>query len=275
MLRDRVLITTIAVSVLVHLSMVTLFSIYVWVPVNRPRYAQLEIKYLGQPGLTLAAMDLSLHMPTLGPTLDEGTPDPEAGERANLSIPQPESGPAPLALPEISLPSLDTKLLERAEMVASSAGVRSSFEPAERQDFWARAIGQIGRLDDRLRELTPLESVFPDAAEPVRPVPIARPAAGLAMYIEWTGEPRERKLALGAPIDSLWRVDVAAMGRPISVPFKVNAQGEVTYVLPPPEDDVVLQSVSDALRRFRFAPLDAPNAPEQIGTLVIAREAAP
>ena len=196
MLRDRVLMTTIGVSVLVHLSMVTLFSIYVWVPVNRPKYAQLEIKYLDSGGLTLAAMDMSLHMPALGPPLGENAP-------ADLSIPHPE--PLTLALPEIALPTLDTKLLERAEMIASSAGVRSMFEPEERQDFWARAIGQIGKLDDRLRELTPLQSVFPEVTGPARPEPIARPAPGLAMYVEWTGEPRERKLVLGAPIDSLWR----------------------------------------------------------------------
>ncbi len=93
------------------------------------------------------------------------------------------------------------------------------------------------------------------------------------MYVEWTGEPRERALELGAPIDGLWQIDPKTMARAISLPFKVNARGEVIYVLPSSAGDEVLASVSEALRRFRFAPLDDADGGNQIGTLVIAPEA--
>ncbi|MBM3290975.1 MAG: hypothetical protein FJY92_12565, partial [Candidatus Hydrogenedentes bacterium] len=104
MVRDRVLITTMGFSLLFHLSMVTLFSIYVWVPVNRPKYAQLEIKYLQPGAILLAGLDTAPRELTIdGP--------PPAG---GLTIGPPPSATAPL--PEIALPALDTAQLERAEM---------------------------------------------------------------------------------------------------------------------------------------------------------------
>lgn len=273
MFRDRVFMMTVIVSALFHLSMVTLFSIYVWVPVNRPKYAQLEIKYLDPGRRVLAAMDMSLHMPTFDGQLPERGADLPLPASAELTI----GTPAPLttSLPEIALPTLDSKLLERSEMIASRLRVRSAFERETPQDSWARFIGRIGKLDDQLRELTSLESIFPDAVEPERPALIAEPAEGLAMYVEWTGAPRQRKLVLGAPIDSLWRLDAKRMSTPLTLPFKINALGDVIYVFPVPANDEMLTSVAEALRRFRFAPLDDPAAGDQIGTLIIAPKAAP
>ena len=262
MVRDRILMTTLGVSVLFHLSMVTLFSIYVWVPVNRPKYAQLEIKYL-EPG-TIALAGLGTAPPELSLDL------PPATGLATGSTP---SGAA--SLPAIDLPALDPAQLERAEMIASGLRVRSAFEPEARQDSWARFIGQIGKLDDRLRELTPIESVFKD--DPVRgpATPIAQTPEGLVLYVEWTGEPRDRKPVPGSSFDSLWGLDAAKPTLPVSVPFKVDALGNVLNVLAPPSGDDFLAGIAGALRQARFAPLDDPAGGNQIGTLVIAPEAEP
>ena len=273
MFRDRVLMMTVGVSALFHLSMVTLFSIYVWVPVNRPTYAQLEIKYLDPGRRVLAAMDMSLHIPKFEGQVPERIADQPLSTPTELTFDTPS--PLTISLPEIALPTLDSALLERSEMIASSLRVRSAFEPETPQDSWARFIGQIGKLEDRLREYTSLESIFPDDVEPERPALIAEPAEGLAMYVEWTGTPRHRKLVLGAPVDLLWRLDAKTMSAPLSLPFKVNALGEVVYVFPVLASDEILASVAEALRQFRFAPLDEPTAGNQIGTLIVAPKATP
>jgi hypothetical protein len=267
MFRDRILMMTLGVSALFHLSMVTLFSVYVWVPVNRPKYAQLEIKYLE---LSPAAnLDMALRMPSLDPPLPESATQLPSSELM-LEAPPAAVGP----LPEITLYSLDFDQLERTEMIASSLRLRSAFEAEADQNSWAWAIGKIGRLEDRMRDYTPLQSVFKEEANPARSTPIATPAEGIAIYVEWDGEPRDRKLAMGALFNSMWGLDANTTGLPISVPFKVDALGNVVNVLPPLEGDEVLADIGDTLRTFRFAALDDPNAGNQYGTLIIARVAA-
>jgi hypothetical protein len=273
MIRDRVLMTMVGVSLLFHLSMVTLFSIYVWVPVNRPKYAQLEIKYLEPPRAALAALNVSLRIPDFGASLPPNPAAQPSADSATLSIETP--APLTLPLPEISLPSLDSVLLERAEMIASGASAQSAFRAEDRGDSWARLIGWFEKFDDRLRNYTSIESVFPKETEPAQLTPIAQPVEGIAVYVEWIGDPRDRKLELGARIDSLWRLDPKALNEPLWLAFKVNAEGEVVYVLTPPAGDEILEDVGKALKLFRFVPLDDPNGGNQYGTLVIARETNP
>lgn len=268
MVRDRVFITMVSVSMLFHLSMVTLFSIYVYVPVSRPKYAQLDIEYLEPGRIDLAASDLTLRIPAMGgaltPETGSGVPDP------------PEEGPLAaterltLQLPEIAPPAFDSAQLERSEMIASVTRALPLRLPDLEEDSWARSIGRIERIQDRLREYTSLDSVFPVAPNPHHFVPITQPIADIRMYIEWGREPLDRKLELRPPIDSLWRLDPKALEKPLGLAFKVNAAGEVVYVLP--TDDEVLRDVADALKQFRFAPLDDPRSDDQIGTLVIAPE---
>lgn len=257
MVRDRVLMMTMGVSALFHLSMFTLFSIYVWVPVYRPKYAQLEIINLDTVGTASAVPGATLRIPAFDETA-EGTAE---------ALPQLD-----VSLPEIALPTLD---LERPRMIVSSLKIRSEYGPEAPQGSWARFIGTIGKLDDRLRGYTPLQSVFPEEAAPARSAPIAQLSDGLSLYVEWLGEPRDRELQLAAPIDSSWRTDPKSVRTPLSLPFKVNAAGEVVYVLPHAPGDEILASVSRALLNFRFAPLEDPRAPDQYGTIIVAPESAP
>jgi len=258
----------VSVSMLFHLSMVTLFSIYVYVPVSRPKYAQLDIKYLELGRVDLASSDLTLRIPAMDGAL---TPEAESG------VPEPaEIGPLAaterltLQLPEIAPPAFDSAQLERWEMIATATRALPLRLPDLEEDSWARSIGRIERIQDRLREYTALDSVFPVAPDSHHIVPITQPVAGLQVYIEWGREPLDRKLELRPPIDSLWRLDPKTLERPLGLAFKVNAAGEVVYVLP--TDDEILRDVSDALKQFRFAPLVDPRSDDQIGTLVIASE---
>lgn len=270
MFRDRALLTTLGVSALFHLSMVTLFSIYVWIPIQTPQYAQLDIWDLPAGRSVLNPPSPRLQMPSFEESIAAEDTTPLSDITGALSLDQPDLA---AALPDITLPSLDSAQLERSEVIGHSLRIRSAFEPAPRQDSWSRFIGGIGQLEDRLREYTPLESVFPPEVVAPKPEPFSRPASGLAMYIEWIGEPNDRELLVPAPIDSLWRLDPKSMREPITVPFKVDRQGQVTSVwLLEAEGDPLLTSIADALRNFRFAPLDAEGAGEQYGSLVIAAD---
>lgn len=276
MFRDRILMTTLIVSFMFHVSMVTLFSIYVWVPVNRPKYAQLEIKYPEANPITMASLDVSLDVPSLDGSLPSGdltlTPSPTLPPQLSIESGAPAPGPA---LPEIDLPSLDPALLENSRMIALSLRARYPYEPEPDQGFWAQSIEQLGRIGDRLRVITPFESVFENEKTQARAAPIARPAPGVAVYVEWNAEPHDRGLMLSPPIDAFWGIDAKSARRPISIAFKADAAGNVVFVLPPPAADETITHVAESLREFRFAPLDDPVAGDQYGTLIIAPESAP
>lgn len=68
------------------------------------------------------------------------------------------------------------------------------------------------------------------------------------MYIEWGREPLDRKLEpcllstrCGGSNQNRWK-------QPLGLAFKVNAAGEVVYVLP--TDDEILRDVADALKHL-------------------------
>jgi len=272
MLRDKVFMTTVSVSIIVHLSMITLFSIYVLIPVKRPVYYEFDIVDPVTHESVIRRPLESLKMPSFDELVDSRAAD------AQSFVPdQTLTLDAPLALtttlPEISLPSLDIAQMERSEMIGSSLRIRSEFTLQEPQDAWGRLLSGIGRLDDRLRDLSPFE--FGDAETPVETLPtqIESPADGIAMYVEWVGEPRDRGLLFAAPIVSIWQLNPESMREPITLPFKVNTAGKVVLVLAPPTDEgEVINDIAHALELFQFAPLTGDTQREQYGTLVITPE---
>ncbi|MDZ4858261.1 MAG: hypothetical protein SGI88_04705 [Candidatus Hydrogenedentes bacterium] len=272
MARDRIFVTTLSASVVIHLSMITLFSIYVLIPVKRPQYYEFDIVDPVTHESVIRRPLEDLRMPSFDDVLRNGTGSAESvlpGPDLSLNAP-PELA---TLLPDIALPSLDMAQLERSEMIVSSLRIRSEFEADRGQDAWGRFLSGIGKLDDRLREFSPFESIVPGEAEKNEREPIARPAEGLAMYVEWVGEPNDRELMFSAPIASLWRIDPRTMREPIAVPFKVNAEGKVVLVLAPPSDEgEVTAEVGAALENFQFAPLTTEVLRDQYGTLVIAPE---
>lgn len=258
MVRDRVFITMVSVSVFFHLSMVTLFSIYVYVPVSRPTYAQLAINYLQPVQSSVASMELTLSAPDLS--------NPPPPVQAESAIPETER--LTLELPLISPPTLDIPQLEHAEIIASKATVQSAFRK-EQRDLWARTIDRFESLEDRARELMSIPSVFPEVETQRQVTTIYQPDAALEVYIQWNLEPRDRKLDPGAPLDVLEKVDADELDKPILLTFRVNPTGEVLYVFADPGASGLEQEIAAALSTFHFAPLDDLRGPNQIGTLVI------
>jgi hypothetical protein len=149
----------------------------------------------------------------------------------------------------------------------------AEFEPGRPRDSWARFISEIGRLDDALRQLPLFDSA---PKEEAAPAPVSRPVDGLAVYIDWMGEPEDRELIFSPPIDALWGIEPTRMTESISVVFKVNPQGEVIEVLTPVEDEQgIVAGAGRALLKYRFAPLEGPGQGDQYGTLIIAPERSP
>ncbi|MCC6155281.1 MAG: hypothetical protein IT367_16050 [Candidatus Hydrogenedentes bacterium] len=258
MVRDRVFITMVSVSLLFHLSMVTLFSIYVYVPVSRPTYAQLAINYLEPVRSAVGSMELTLRAPDLS--------NPPPPVQAESAIPEAER--LTLDLPLISPPTLDIPQLEHAEIIASKATVQSAFRE-EQGDLWARTIDRFERLEDRARALMSIPSVFPEEETQRQVTTIDQPNASLEVYVEWNLEPRDRELEPGAPLDVLQKVNVRDLNQPILLTFRVNPAGEVLYVFADPGAGGLEQEIAAALNTFHFAPLDDLRGPNQIGTLVI------
>lgn len=260
MFPNKVLIATIGVSALIHLSMVTLFSIYVWIPIERPHYYQMDIRIASNQSI-LGDPRAMLQMRTFEDRVNRGATAPNIVENAE-------------ALPEISLPSLDSQQLERSALIGNSLRIRSAFETQRKQDTWSLAIEEIGKLDDKLRALTPIASIFPEEKPPQKAAPFSRPVPGIAMTIEWMSEPRNRELLFAAPVDTMWQLENRRLRDPITVSFKANSLGEVVYVLPHTggEDDDFAVSLSEALKKYRFAPLDDSKAGEQFGTLIVSSD---
>ncbi|MCC6798373.1 MAG: hypothetical protein IT366_24885 [Candidatus Hydrogenedentes bacterium] len=260
MVRDRVFITMVSVSLLFHISMVTLFSIYVYVPVSRPKYAQLAINYLEPVQSAIGSMELTLRAPDL-------SNPPLPAEQGDLAMPEAER--LTLDLPLISPPTLDISQLEQAEIIASKTSVQSSFRE-EQGDLWARTIDRFERLEDRARELMSISSVFGEEAQR-QVLAIDQPFAALSAYIEWNLEPRDRKFDPAPPSDMFQKIAATELDQPILLTFRVSPAGDVLYVYVDPGSNELVQEIAAALRMSHFTPLEDLSGGNQIGTLVIKR----
>lgn len=271
MARDRAFKISLGISTLFHLSMVTLFSIYIWVPVRDISYYTFDIVDPVTHESVLRGPQDVLRVPTMEDALrPAATDETEALEPLALSTPE-NLDPG---LPQISLPRLEVAELERLQVKEEGLRIRSHFDQEGPKDPWARFGREIGKLQDALRQWTTFESLD----EPEEPAlqPVSRPVEGLALYIDWMSAPEDRELIFAPPIDALWKLDPKTMTEPIAIMFKVNPEGQVIEVMTPVEDaDGVVASAGKALIRYRFEPLDQKDAGDQYGTLLIAPDKGP
>ena len=273
MARDRTFTISLVISSLFHLSMVTLFSIYIWIPVEDITYYTFDIvDPVTHESVIRGPRDL-LRVPTLEDALRpvESPVLPRPGLET-LALSNPES--LDPSLPQITLPTLEIAQLERLQVREEGLKVRSQFDLDKPTDAWSRFSQEMGRLQDAFRRL----AVFDDAGEEEEraKAPVSRPVEGLALYVDWMSSPEDRDLIFSPPIDALWKLDPKSMTEPIAIMFKVNAEGEVIEVMTPVEDEEgVIASAGKALIKYRFAPLEPGNSGDQYGTLLIAPDEGP
>lgn len=271
MARDRAFNISLGVSILFHLSMVTLFSIYIWIPVRELEYYTFDIVDPVTHESVIRAPRNELKVPSIEDALNPiGATVPPELEALALSAPESLDP----ALPQISLPRLEVAELERLQVREEGLRIRSHFEQEGPQDPWARFGREIGKLQDALRQLAAFDTLE-ETDQPAH-LPVSRPVDGLALYIDWMSAPEDRELIFSPPIDALWRIDPKSLVEPIAIMFRVNPEGQVIEVMTPIEDDEgVVASAGRALIKYRFAPLEGDVKDDQYGTLLIAPDEGP
>jgi hypothetical protein len=271
MARDRAFKISLGISTLFHLSMVTLFSIYIWIPVEEIRYYAFDIVDPRTHESVFRGPRNVLRVPSMEDALRSTVAD-TAATLEPLSLSAPES--LTPELPQISLPRLEIAELERLQVREEGSRIQSHFDREGPQDPWARFGREIGRLQDALRQLATFDTL--DEEEDFAHQPVSRPVAGLALYIDWMSAPENRELIFSPPIDALWRLDPRTLVEPIAIMFKVDPEGQVIEVMTPVEDaEGVIASAGKALIKYRFAPLEPGVEGDQYGTLLIAPDEGP
>jgi hypothetical protein len=247
--RDRLFARALALSLLFHLSAVTLFRIVFSFPHKDIEYFNVAI----------------VETPAPGPGL--------AGEK--LSVAGPDFSAAPATdppLPDIQLPALKFDRLSMLRMRQEALETRSRFDElfaGATDEPWTHAASSFSALGQTLSRLT---FGTPDPATPA-PAPVSRPAPGFEAYIEWTSEPHDRKVVAVVPIDKLWGLSPSALPEPITLKFNVNRKGKVVgriLIFSPLHDPKGYADASgQALKRYRFEPLLGDGPPTQSGTLIV------
>lgn len=284
--RNRAFRAALAISLAVHLSAVTLFSVVIKFPrepvtyysfrfvdaatrepifrtdESFPRTVSIQPE-LRVPSLEEAMANESGQSPLADPLFTADLESPEVGDTLSLN-PEPE-------LPPIDIPQLEFAELSRLDLRRQSLRIRSGYaddDLDEPQDSWAWFGREIGALRDSLRKLpTGLQSRRPPLDS--ESVVVSTPHPGFRAYIEWMAGPKDRKLLFSPPIDALMGATRSTGAEPIALVFKVNPQGRVIEVVDTGDDgDAIAASASKALIKYRFAPID-PSQGDQFGTLVI------
>jgi hypothetical protein len=268
MLKNRPLLVALFVSVLFHISMVTLFSIVFEFQVERIDYYDFHIlseeQFVSEQTGPVAARRTT-ELPVLEDSLRRAGLD-------ELGLEESTAGWA-AGLPAIELPRLEFAEMEMLELREEGLTIRSrlaEFLDDPLREPW----GRLGRGIERLGSALTFSRLFDGEEETViergAPQLVARPAEGFEAYIEWMSEPRERELLFSPPIEALYKIEPEELAEPITLVFRVNPRGEVVEVLTPlPDDAGIVVSAARALTTYRFAPLEEPNTWDQHGTLLI------
>lgn len=245
--RSRVFSGAFLFSMVLHLSMVTLFNVVIYFPRQDIEYYRFQI---------VQAPPVQTFLPR-APTLDDPLGAiPDFDERTALVD----------RLPEVQLPTLEFAELDRLRVRQRALDDAVFTEPGH-QDAWPPLGEGLRRVRDSITDL-----VLPDAPPSLtgRPRLTHRPADGFEANIEWSGEPFARQLLYAPPVRALLDVDPAGVQRPFEVVFRVNPAGRVVNVWSPFLDETgLLDEVQMTVLQYRFEPIVTEDAPEQTGTLRI------
>ena len=245
---DHIFACALVLSLLLHLSAVTLFRIVFYFPHK-------DIDYF----------DVTIVRPPTLPVAAAAPPD-----RLSLAGPNFDAAPAiGSSLPPIELPVLKFEKLDQLRIRQEAIETRSRFDEL----FAGAADGTglpgesgFGALGQTLSRLT-----FGSPGDhPPTPTPVSRPAPGFEAYIEWLSPPMDRKVLAVAPIDALWGLTPDALPEPLTLVFQVNRDGRVVPGFMALSDaNEIARSAARALGRYRFEPLLGDGPETQSGTFIV------
>lgn len=258
---DRVLASTLALSLLFHLSAVTLFRVVVYFPRHDIEYFDVSIVDWNSHVRQLPLTQDRLVLPTSG----GGGLETLGGDSGPLETGGAWSGLPPIQLPTVRFAELGD-LRDRRQALETRSRYTDLFEDAP-DDAWSRFGRKLASVSESLTRFA-----HGSAPEPARrPVPVSRPAPGFEAYLEWMAEPLDRQALSVHPIDALWGLAPAEFGEPITLVFRVDRAGNVLDAdyLAGGVGGVQEASVA-ALMRYRFEPLLGDGPSTQRGTLIIS-----
>ena len=265
MKQDHVFLVALGISGLLHLSMVTLFSIGIYFPREEQEYYDFEIvdSRMLEAGFSESADRLNLpSQGELGPGIAN---DPNFGNENDEHFATP-------SLPSIELPRLEFADLERLRLREMGADAESRYRrhsASHPRDSWARFGQELERFGDTLARLPFLSESSETRHEPDSEV-LTHPAPDFKARIEWLSDPKDRQLIFAPPIDALWGLEPAAL-QPLTFIIRVNSEGRVVEVISPSEGDPELVSqVGRQLLRYRFAPHDASQMETQLASYTLS-----
>lgn len=253
MLRDRTFGSCFAISLFLHLTMVTLFSIelrYERKPIQYYPFDIVDVRQIEQP-VPQAAPRLDLP-PEVAPAAPA-----DAADRTEYMASLPKIALPTLAFDEIPTVSLREPSYDAVHPVALP------------RDAWARFGEEIQDVRAVLRSL-PVFDLLPTPEErEAEAFDVFYPAPGLRAHVEWLAEPRDRRLLFTPPLSPQWRDARASLDHTVTVMFQVDPDGTVREVIAPVEDlDEPIDGVVEALKGYRFEPRPR-GARSQSGALVL------
>jgi len=262
--RDRILLIALGVSFVFHFSMVTLFRIVIYFPRYELGYYRINIvESAGASAFTRAFQPESDG--TDYPAQFKGDPGSEEIRHDWLELPTVD-------LPRLNFSQLEVPLASQLDIHA-----RLRYEElfdSEPDDLWAQVGEKLSMVGELFTRNTKADISTPEAT-PQRMV-VGQPAPGFVASLEWMTPPYTRQALLVEKVEALWGANASVLagldGESLVLVFRVNREGEVTFVQMPLADEAgVVQSSADALRHYRFTPLlEGPE--EQHGTLTIRAE---
>lgn len=237
-----------AFSILLHLSMVTLFNVVIYFPRNDLPYYTFTIQEV--PAIFTAASTPSgarLRSPSLDDALATALGEP---------------------VPDVQLPTIEFAELSRLSIGRESLDTDlAALLDDSPKGSWAVFGESLRGFGRRISSLA-TGGGFQDGS---KPRPAHRPAEGYEAFVEWDTPPAKRELLFAPPISALYDAPSGEVFRPIELVIEVDREGRVVNVFSPNVDAGGLtDAVQMAVLKYRFAPLTSDGAPERhMGTLLI------
>lgn len=260
MTRNRVFAFSLGLSAIIHLSMVTVFSIVIFFPQKNVKYYSFNIIDVESEIFSSLPIRHRLRIPSADNALSNTIESKILSGKDWWS-----------SLPSIELPTLEFgqhDLIRTGER-GLKLGTEYSKFLGEEPDSWARFTDELQNIGSALSRLRFRGSDLPE----LKSLPVTRPAPGFEAYISWMSGPDDRQLISAPPITALWGVAPSDLQQDITLIFKVNPQGKVFDILAPLEDEAgIIADTGIALLKYRFEPLDTDSVSYQQGTLLIRSE---
>lgn len=257
MARNRAFKIALAVSLLFHLSMVTLFRIVIYFPREDIEFYTFEIVEQPRPASVYGFSPDQLRIPTAEGALDVFNAQ--------------DDGVWGSATPSIELPTVAFAGLERLRLRQRGFDTGQQFSDRFQEgpaDSWARFGRGITALTDALSR----RILGQDGEETPGPARLRDPSPGFAAYVEWMEPPYDRELLYAPQAAVLRGVESLGSLDPLTLVFRVSAEGRIVEVLTPAEDEAgIVEGMAASLLQYRFAPLGGTETRDQRGSFVLTR----